>query len=390
MKTVLRLCEPEMTTPVSWNDLKNNKYRYKNLNEVSGGRFSTVYFAEDTFFNNKKVVIKLQKRGKDNRETFEDELKIFKELLKTEEYSPYVIELLDYFTVNVPTDIKKRIKENTKEYPYDRLCLVFDQMKCDLLKLKDNIYESGLPVSIVKNIARDTLMGLKFLHDNSIMHTDIKPENVLIGENTEVKIADLGNSCFFTKHQNDTISTCEYRSPESIICAPYDKKSDIWSLACLIFELLTDDYLFDSHQFLEEESETESEPEEESEPESEEEEESEEESELEETEEKYQIESKEILINIQHLHLMEMTLGKLPKYLSKRSPDYHLYFHRKGNLKNPVEKVDKMSISESLEYDYNFSKETAKEIEDFLKPMLKYDLLERASADDMLKHSWLK
>merc|ERR1719247_4076652 len=59
------------------------------------------------------------------------------------------------------------------------------------------------------------------------------------------KVADLGNACWVEKHFSDDIQTRQYRAPETIIGAGYDTSADIWSLACMIFELVTGDYLFD-------------------------------------------------------------------------------------------------------------------------------------------------
>lgn len=60
-----------------------------------------------------------------------------------------------------------------------------------------------------------------------------------------VKICDMGNACPMDKHYSDIIQTREYRSPEVILGGEYDETADIWSLACMIFELVTGDYLFD-------------------------------------------------------------------------------------------------------------------------------------------------
>jgi serine/threonine-protein kinase SRPK3 len=60
-----------------------------------------------------------------------------------------------------------------------------------------------------------------------------------------LKYVDMGNACYIDNHFSDIIQTREYRSPEVIINADYDTSADIWSLACMIFELITGDYLFD-------------------------------------------------------------------------------------------------------------------------------------------------
>lgn len=61
----------------------------------------------------------------------------------------------------------------------------------------------------------------------------------------DVEIVDLGNACWTHKHFSDDIQTRQYRAPEVIITAPYDTAADIWSLGCMVFELLTGDLLFD-------------------------------------------------------------------------------------------------------------------------------------------------
>lgn len=55
----------------------------------------------------------------------------------------------------------------------------------------------------------------------------------------------MGNACYIEKHYSDVIQTREYRSPEVILEGEYDESADLWSLACMVFELITGDYLFD-------------------------------------------------------------------------------------------------------------------------------------------------
>ena len=65
----------------------------------------------------------------------------------------------------------------------------------------------------------------------------------------QVKIADLGNACWTYKHFTDDIQTRQYRAPEIILQNnKYNTTVDIWSLACVIFECLTGDYLFDPQE----------------------------------------------------------------------------------------------------------------------------------------------
>tara|TARA_B100001093_G_C26769695_1_gene989534 strand:- start:469 stop:1599 length:1131 start_codon:yes stop_codon:yes gene_type:complete len=82
--------------------------------------------------------------------------------------------------------------------------------------------------------------GLEYLFKNNILHRDIKPQNILITDNT-IKISDFGFAKTFEK--NELITTvCGsplYMAPEIIQNKQYNHKSDIWSLGVIIFELFT-------------------------------------------------------------------------------------------------------------------------------------------------------
>lgn len=66
-----------------------------------------------------------------------------------------------------------------------------------------------------------------------------------IDENVNVKICDMGNACWYHHHFSTEIQTRQYRSPEVILGINYGASADIWSFACMIFELLTGDFLFE-------------------------------------------------------------------------------------------------------------------------------------------------
>ena len=66
-----------------------------------------------------------------------------------------------------------------------------------------------------------------------------------LDENVNVKIVDLGNACWYHHHFSTEIQTRQYRSPEVILGLNYGASADIWSFACMIFELVTGDFLFE-------------------------------------------------------------------------------------------------------------------------------------------------
>jgi len=60
-----------------------------------------------------------------------------------------------------------------------------------------------------------------------------------------VKIADLGNACWTHHHFTSLIQTRQYRSPEVIVGLGYASSADVWSLGCMLYELLTGSLLFE-------------------------------------------------------------------------------------------------------------------------------------------------
>ena len=81
-------------------------------------------------------------------------------------------------------------------------------------------------------------MGLKALHTHNIHHRDLKSANVFLTKNGEVKLGDLNvskiakNGLLYTQ-----TGTPYYASPEVWRDEPYDMKSDIWSVGCMVYEL---------------------------------------------------------------------------------------------------------------------------------------------------------
>jgi NIMA (never in mitosis gene a)-related kinase len=84
------------------------------------------------------------------------------------------------------------------------------------------------------------ITGLKYLHENKIMHRDIKCANIFLGKNGVIKLGDLNVSKIAKMGLATTqTGTPYYASPEVWADKPYDYKSDIWSVACVMYELCT-------------------------------------------------------------------------------------------------------------------------------------------------------
>jgi len=131
-------------------------------------------------------------------------------------------------------------------------CLMGDlailDLYCCLTKIKN---KPKLILKIFKSICK----GLKYLHENGIVHNDIKPSNILIFnknleniKSNEIKICDFSNSCFeiMESRIETKYTTLNYRAPNNDIEHDiiYYSKCDIWSCGCLLYEMLTNDFLF--------------------------------------------------------------------------------------------------------------------------------------------------
>jgi len=78
--------------------------------------------------------------------------------------------------------------------------------------------------------------GLEYIHAHNICHLDLKPENMLLGSNYQLKIADFGLSLGYQKNLKDFAGTVNYSSPEVLESKPFDGKiSDMWSIGASLY-----------------------------------------------------------------------------------------------------------------------------------------------------------
>ncbi len=98
------------------------------------------------------------------------------------------------------------------------------------------------PDVIARQVAQQLLSALYYLHQHRILHRDIKPQNVLVTAQGHVKLCDFG---FARSMDLDTYvltsvkGTPLYMAPEIIEERPYDHNADLWSVGCILFELVT-------------------------------------------------------------------------------------------------------------------------------------------------------
>ncbi|EEQ86203.1 hypothetical protein RJZ56_003596 [Blastomyces dermatitidis] len=448
-----------------------NEGRYIVLRKLGWGHFSTVWLSRDTT-NERHVALKVVRSAKHYSETANDEIKLLKKIAEANPSHPgrrHVVSLLDDFVHYGPNG--------------DHVCMVFEVLGENLLGLIRRWNHRGIPMPLVKQITKQVLLGLDYLHrECGIIHTDLKPENVLIEigdveqivksfvkeeeskkENKEdyrsgrrrrrtlitgsqplpsplnasfsgcdpfrthatnqsthgsldhilnntsaspstsnlsmkdrlgikdqesledgkqkqrekttdilerevsgisldknstpktpndedmeisVKIADLGNACWVEHHFTDDIQTRQYRSPEVILGAKWGASTDIWSMAAMVFELITGDYLFDPQSAA-----------------------------------KYDKDD-------DHIAQIIELLGPLPKSLCFSGERSKNIFNRKGQLLK-IHRLRHWALPDVLTEKYRLSLEESKALSDFLLPMLELLPERRKNAGCMSNHPYL-
>lgn len=98
-----------------------------------------------------------------------------------------------------------------------------------------------IPEAEVWSMFIQLCLGLEYLHRNHVLHRDLKSSNVfLMGNPTIVKIGDLGVAKLLKQSSTQTqVGTPFYISPEIWRKLPYNSKSDVWSLGCVLYEMVT-------------------------------------------------------------------------------------------------------------------------------------------------------
>ena len=134
-----------------------------------------------------------------------------------------------------------------------RVFFVFDFLPTDLCQVI-RCEQIVLEDEHVKKIMFDLFSVVDYLHSNNIAHRDIKPNNILINEECEVRLCDLGLAKQLDDNfanNTDYIMARNYRAPE-VIYSPkmYTFKVDVWSLGCIFYELMRRNQLFKAKNHL--------------------------------------------------------------------------------------------------------------------------------------------
>lgn len=121
------------------------------------------------------------------------------------------------------------------------LCISTELLDMNLYEfIKANAFR-GFSLKMIRRFTKQMLSSLNLLKQHKVIHCDLKPENILLRHplHTELKVIDFGSSCFENEKVYTYIQSRFYRSPEVILGMSYGMPIDMWSLGCILAELLT-------------------------------------------------------------------------------------------------------------------------------------------------------
>lgn len=195
---------------------------YRVLSSLGKGVFSIVVRAQAVKAENRLVAIKILRNNEQVRSVGYHEIRFLDELLGKSN----IIQLEASF------DHKSH------------LCLVFENMNYNL---RDILQTVVFTIQEIQSYTRQIIEALCSLQDRRIIHSDLKPDNILVDmTNKTVKIADFGSAFYYRQEQPPApyIASRFYRAPELILGFNFDYSIDIWSIACTLFELYSRQILF--------------------------------------------------------------------------------------------------------------------------------------------------
>ncbi|XP_050385130.1 serine/threonine-protein kinase TIO [Argentina anserina] len=190
---------------------------YHVIELVGEGSFGKVYKGRRKFTGQTVAMKFIMKHGKSDKDihNLRQEIEILRKL-KHEN----IIEMLDSF-------------ETPQEF-----CVVTEFAQGELFEILED--DKHLPEEQVQEIAKQLVRALHYLHSNRIIHRDMKPQNILIGAGSIVKLCDFG---FARAMSTNTVvlrsikGTPLYMAPELVREQPYNHTADLWSLGVILYEL---------------------------------------------------------------------------------------------------------------------------------------------------------
>ena len=196
---------------------------YTIIKELGKGTYGVVYKAKKNNDNNIYVIKQISLEGLN--QSHKKEVKLESKILKSIQ-SKYVVKYYDSFEEDNKLNIVMEFCECGDLNEFIEM-----QKKSKHLLKEDIIWKFFIKITL----------GLADIHKLKILHRDLKSLNIFLKQENDVRVGDLGvakvlNNTFFAK---TFIGTPYYLSPEICENKPYNDKSDVWALGCILYELCT-------------------------------------------------------------------------------------------------------------------------------------------------------
>lgn len=193
--------------------------RYQKLEKIGEGTYGIVYKAKDhksgEIIALKKIRLEAEDEGIPS--TAIREISLLKELQHCN-----IVRLYDV----VHTEKK--------------LTLVFEYLDQDLKKYLDQC-EGGIEPAVMQSFMFQLIRGVGFCHHHRVLHRDLKPQNLLINREGELKLADFGLARAFgipVRSYTHEVVTLWYRAPDVLLGSrKYSTPVDVWSIGCILAEM---------------------------------------------------------------------------------------------------------------------------------------------------------
>jgi len=199
--------------------------KYQKIEKIGEGTYGVVYKAKNRASGELVALKKIRLEAEDEGipSTAIREISILKEL-----QHPNIVRLHDVI------------------HTEKKLTLVFEYLDQDLKKFLDS--SDGFDTRTIKSSLYQLLRGVAFCHDRRVLHRDLKPQNLLINKDFELKLADFGLARAFgipVRSYTHEVVTLWYRAPDVLMGSrKYSTPVDLWSVGCIFGEMAASRPLF--------------------------------------------------------------------------------------------------------------------------------------------------
>ena len=197
---------------------------YEKLALLGQGAHGRVYKVKKNS-TGKEYVMKIIYTKKEDQTMFQNEVALMRKINTLS--SPYLVKYIKSYT-------------NKKELEYVIIMEYCSRGSLEDIIKKYKMKKERIPEKMVLKFMKQILLGVMALHEKKILHRDLKPGNILVDSNENLKLSDFGIS----KQLSDSAlcaktaqGTLHYASPEVLKEEEYNFSTDIWSLGCILHEL---------------------------------------------------------------------------------------------------------------------------------------------------------